>query len=122
MSVWWHLIFQQDELPISVVRFDGVREAPPAGLLRYVELAHGAWTLEPATKPLGVEGVEWPRPCVWGTVTGCRGAMTYVEHVTSAVMMAETGETLHPAGWQCKTCGAEDVNGFSVLTTDVPRP
>ena len=34
----WHLIFQEDELPISVGRADGVQQAPPPGLVRYIEL------------------------------------------------------------------------------------
>ena len=114
----WHLIFQRDELPISVVRADGVRETPPQGVIRYVELARGAWTLEPATAPLGIESIEWPKACVWREVTGCQGAMVYVEHVISPIVLAETGETTYPAGWKCDTCGAEEVQGFSVLTTD----
>jgi hypothetical protein len=50
----WLLTFQEDGLPIAVRRDDGVSERPPPGLVGYVELAHGAWTLEPATKPLGI--------------------------------------------------------------------
>jgi len=116
----WHLIFQEDQLPISVGRADGVQQAPPPGLVRYIELAHGAWTLEPATKPIGMEGVEWPKPCVWTAVTGCTGAMSYVEHVKKPIVMA--GEVIHPAGWQCDSCGCEEVSGFSTLTLEWDEP
>jgi len=115
----WHLIFQRDGLPISLGRDDGTHEVPPPGLTKYVELAHGAWTLEPATAPAWMSGVEWPRPCVWRESHGCLGAMVYVEHSRSPVTMAQTGEILHPACWQCDTCGNEEVDGFSVRTDDV---
>lgn len=110
----WHLIFQRDELPISLVRADGVRETPPPGLIRYVELARGAWTLEPATAPSGIEAVEWPRPCVWN----CGGTMAYVEHVAKPVFMGESGQSSYPSGWQCDTCKCEEVGGFSALGAD----
>ena len=118
----WHLTFQDDGLPIAVSRADGSKEVPPPGLVRYIELARGAWTLEPATKPLGLEGVEWPKPCVWTAVTGCAGTMSYVEHVKQPIVMAETGEITHPPGWQCDTCGSDDVNGFSTLSWEWQEP
>ena len=121
MSMWL-LTFQDDGLPIAVGRNDGVKEVPPPGLVRYIELARGAWTLEPATKPLGVEGVEWPKPCVWRAVTGCAGAMLYVEHVKKPIILAKTGEITYPAGWQCDTCGSEEVDGFSTLTREWRDP
>jgi hypothetical protein len=114
----WNLVFQKGDLPTSIGREDGLLEDPPAGLIRYVELAHGAWTTSPATQPSGMEGVEWPTPCVWREVTGCGGAMVYVEHVAQSVILAATGERTHPAGWQCETCGRESVGGFSVLTAE----
>ena len=116
MAVMWHLIFQSEGLPISVGRADGVRGEPPAGLIRYVELAHGVWTTDPATNPSGTEGVEWPKLCVWKDVIGCDGAMAYVEHVTKPVMWL--GEKTYPAGWQCDSCGNEQVGGFSCLTIE----
>jgi hypothetical protein len=118
----WHLVFQRDGSPISVIRADGVRETPPPGLIRYVELARGAWTTEPPVAPAGIESVDWPRPCVWATVTGCSGAMSYVEHVAQPVVMAETGETIYPSGWQCNVCSCEEVGGFSVLSTEWTEP
>jgi hypothetical protein len=42
--------------------------------------------------------------------------MVYVEHVKKPIIMA--GEIAHPAGWQCETCGAEEINGFSSLVTE----
>jgi hypothetical protein len=113
----WHLIFQSGDLPISVRREDGVAEDPPPGLIRYIELSYGAWTVSPATQPQGIEGVEWPNPCVWRNVTGCQGSMVYVDHVVKQVTMA-TGEKIHPAGWQCDTCGSETVFGFSSMTIE----
>ena len=114
----WHLVFQKGDLPISVRRADGQPQEPPAGLIRYVELAHGRWTTSAATQPLGIEGVEWPRPCVWREVTGCEGAMAYVEHVKTPVITGATGEVSHPSGWQCEVCGNEEIGGISVLTTE----
>lgn len=116
MAVMWHLTFQLDGLPISVRRADELPEDPPPGLIRYVELAHGAWTTVPATAPIGTEGVEWPRPCVWKDVIGCRGSMAYVEHVTKPVIWL--GEKTYPAGWQCDSCANEEVGGFGSLTID----
>lgn len=117
MSIW-HLTFQGDALPIAISRDDGPPEAPPPGLIRYVELAYGQWTLDAATVPLGTEFVEWPRLCVWREVNGCSGTMHYVHEVRRPVMLEATGESTHPAGWQCDTCGGEEVGGFSVLMRD----
>jgi hypothetical protein len=114
----WHLIHQNGDLPVSVGRDDGVSETPPAGLIRYIEMAYGAWTLEPATDPLGMEGIDWPQPCMWRDVTGCAGTLTYVEHVSAPVLMAETGETVYPAGWQCDVCGNTGGPGLHSLTID----
>ena len=118
----WLLTFQDDGLPIAVGKNDGAREIPPPGLVQYIELARGAWTIEPAAKPLGVEGGEQPKPCVWRAVTGCAGAMPYVEHVKKPIILAQIREITHPAGWQCDTCGCEEVDGFSSLTWEWREP
>lgn len=49
----WHLIFQGVNKPISVRRADDMLELPPEGIVRYVEIEYGAWTVEPATSPVG---------------------------------------------------------------------
>jgi len=119
----WHLIYQQGDLPTSVVRADGVSEVPPAGLIRYLELADGRggpWTTEPATDPLAIEAVEWPHPCVWAEVTGCTGTMVFVEHINELIVM--NGEPCHPSGWQCELCGKNEVGGFAVLTSEWQDP
>ena len=92
--ITWHLIFQEDQLPISVGRADGVHRTPPPGLVRYIELAHGAWALEPATKPLGMEGVEWPKPCVGTDVTSCAGAMSYGMPPNMALQLTSGGSVV----------------------------
>jgi hypothetical protein len=114
----WQLVFQRDKRPISVARADGVDEEPPSGLIRYIELAYPGetWTVAPATAPVGVEGVEWPHPCVWVDVTGYTGEMLYVEHVKKHVIIK--GEPCYPAGWQCQKCGNEQVHGIAVMTID----
>jgi hypothetical protein len=114
----WHLTFQLGKQPISVRRADGVSEMPPTGLIRYVEIEYGAWTLDVATHPVGIEGVEWPKPCVAREATGCDGLMEYVEHVLAPVTMAQTGERKWPAGWVCRKCGCQEVYGFSVVTIE----
>lgn len=111
----WHLTFQNDGLPVAVSRDDGSREMPPPGVVRYIELAHGAWTLEPATKPLAIEVVEWPKPCVVGLWTRCPGTMSYVEHVKDSTFMSETGQTVNPPGWRCDTCGFEESGGLGAI-------
>jgi hypothetical protein len=117
----WHLIFQEGDLPISVGRADGRVEEPPAGLTRYVELAHGAWSRDPAIRPLAVEAVEWPRLCHVAR-TDCHGTLHYVEHITGDQYASDTGEILHPAGWQCDRCGRAEVGGLSAWTSAVNEP
>jgi hypothetical protein len=115
----WHFIYQRNGLPTSVVRADGVREDPPDGLIRYLELEEGRggpWTTEAATDPLAIESVEWPHPCVWADLTHCQGPMIFVEHVRMTV--TQGGVPTHPAGWQCQACGNESVGGMAVLTQD----
>ena len=114
MSIW-HLTFQAGARPTAISRDNGASEAPPPGLVRYVELAHGPWTLEAATDPLGTEVVEWPRLCVWRQVNGCPGTMLYVQQVRRPIVLETTGQITHPAGWQCDTCDGEEVGGLSVL-------
>ena len=100
----WKLVYQDDDLPLSVSREDGGIEGPPSGLVRYFEIAHGAWTTMPATKPIATGAIDWPQLC---PRTGCPGPMNYVEHLSSTAFMVETGETIHPHGWKCDTCGLE---------------
>ena len=118
----WHLVFQPDGQPVSVVRADGQQEEPPAGLIRYVELAFGAWTTEAAKNPSGIASEDWPRPCMWRDVTGCTGTTHYVDHVVKPIIIDATGETVYPAGWQCDTCGGEETGGLSVMTQEWTEP
>lgn len=94
----WHLIFQGVNKPISVRRADDMLELPPEGIVRYVEIEYGAWTVESATSPVGLERVDWPKIGVAKDVTGCNGLMEYVEHVPEPVTMSQTGERRWPAG------------------------
>jgi hypothetical protein len=116
----WHLTFQHGKKPVSVSRADGVAEPPPAGVIRYVELEYGAWTLEPAETPVGMEGVEWPRECIFKDFLNCPGFMTYVEHVPKPVTMAQTGERVYPHGWVCDACGNQEVWGMAVADRTFP--
>jgi hypothetical protein len=109
----WHLMFQRDK-PVSISRADGIAERPPEGVIRYVELNFGAWTQEPATNPVGMGGVEWPRECVFKDFLGCAGTMNYVAHVPKPVIMGATGQRVYPHGWVCDTCGNQEVGGFAV--------
>jgi hypothetical protein len=109
----WHLLFQRDA-PVSIRRADGFDSKPPEGVLRYVELNFGAWTLEPETDPVGMGGVEWPRACVFKDFLRCAGTMNYVEHVPRAVVMGQTGERVYRHGWVCDTCGNQEVGGMAV--------
>jgi hypothetical protein len=107
----WHLIYPRDHRPISVARADGVAEPPPDGLMRYVELARGPWTLEaPVGDPAGTEAVDWPRACVLRTITRCGGLMDYLARVPKPIVMA--GERVHPHGWVCAVCGCQEVGGL----------
>ena len=90
----WHLTFQEDGLPISIARADGAREWPPDGVAEYIELAHGAWTLEPATQPVGVMRVDWPKLCEPEGILGCPGTMRYVARV-SETFFDENGVEIH---------------------------
>jgi hypothetical protein len=100
----WRLVYQDDNLPLSVSREDGNTDGPPSGLVRYFEIAHGAWTMLPATRPIARGAVDWPQSC---PRTGCPGSLEYVEHLSFPAFMVETGETIYPHGWKCDTCGLE---------------
>ena len=91
-------------------------EGPPAGLVRYFELAHGAWTMLPATRPIATEVVDWPQRC---SRPGCPGQMNYVEHLSSPAFTVETGETTYPHGWKCDTCGLEAGGGGCALGVEL---
>jgi hypothetical protein len=104
----WKLVYQDGELPVSVSREDGGTNGPPSGLVRYFEIAHGPWTMLPATKPIAMGSVEWPQSC---PRTRCPGPLNYVEHLSITAFMAETGETIHPHGWKCETCAFEMTDG-----------
>jgi hypothetical protein len=113
----WHLTFQEGDLPISIARSDGAREMPPNGVINYVELAHGRWTLEPASRPVGVLVVEWPKRCDPEGWIGCDGTMEFVAHVRDDNIY-EDGEQVHPAGWQCLVCSRAEVGGLSAVVFD----
>ena len=121
MSIWL-LTLQAGGLPVALSREDGALALPPLGLMQYIELAHGPWTLEQATRPLGIEAVEWPRSCVWRSITGCAGSMLFVPRVNQPVVIEGTGQSTNPSGWQCDTCGGEEVGGFSVLMREWHDP
>ena len=118
MTTTWHLTFQQDDLPTSMARADRVPAEPPAGLIAYVELAHGAWTLSPASSPLGIEAIEWPRRCNWIGVTDCPGTLVYVSSIGADTYRSASGEIIDPAGWECDTCGRAEVGGLGAVVTD----
>jgi hypothetical protein len=109
----WKLVYQHDNLPLSVSREDGSTEEPPAGLIRYLEIAHGAWTMLPATRPIATGAVDWPQSC---PRTACPGPVNYVEHLSSPAFMVETGETIYPHGWKCEACGLEMGEGGYALS------
>lgn len=94
----WHLTFQQHGLPVSVARADGVPEVPPEGLVRYIELAYGAWTIDPPTRSLAVEAVDWPKPCDALGMVRCNGTLRYVA-----------------TGWECEICGRAEVGGLGAV-------
>jgi len=100
-----HHVLERHLLPISAVRADGQPEAPPAGLIRDVELAFGPRTPGPSVDPIGMEGVEWPKPCVWRDEISWRGVMLNVEHIGGPLTQADKGNT--------------ELNGFSVIFRDV---
>jgi hypothetical protein len=85
-------------------------------VIDYVELAHGPWTLDPASRPVGVMRLEWPKPCDPDGVIGCHGSMRYVANVAET-FLDEQGEEIHPAGWECPVCGGAEVGGFRVIVT-----
>jgi hypothetical protein len=88
---------------------DGGTEAPPPDLADYIERAFGPWTFDPPTRPLAVQGIDWPKLCDPEGFTGCPGTMSYVDKVP--IQMATGEEKLTP-GWRCDSCGQIDIDGL----------